>query len=949
MASERLADRSGDAAARRRPYAMHISFLDEALESPRITEEEAVGGGGDWRWATTPEHRRAGSNRKSTEDGGDATAAPVRSMNSFAKGLPRLRRSMSPTRPRAVSVMEKIMNPFLDRDAIEDAAVAKPDDCDADERDSNSNNGTFRRRESSHSNSYVKASAFDDETHSVYVAKYPGGLRGLFVLFQSPLLLMAIGVFSGAVGLFIDFWLAKIAIYHNVLSDWGFPYFLASSLVAASFATMLVHFVCPQAAGSGLPFMKVAISGIDMSAYLSFRCVVTKIVGLLASFAAGLSIGKEGPFIMISCGFANLLMNLPLFTRINNDETKRLEMLACACAAGVAATFGSPFGGILFGVEVTSHFYMVRTLPRSFFAAIVGALLVNFVTENTRYGLFGSSNLGIADVSDLHAFTIRDLLVFTFIGVTCGLGGAFFNYCVYVLVRARDHFFRIPEPVVTATSSSSSLVGKAKALLLSGLGKRLLLVVSITFISCFLEFYGDSAWFIRHGSPRRILAALFSDKKPFVNSHPGTSAPRTNSSGEGENEEDSVLLSRSLITYLPLKYMLTLVSVILPIPAGLFTPTFVIGGIYGRLIGEAINAFELLKTQYQPYEYAIIGAGAFSSGVTHAISTAVIIMEISHNDGLNLPVSVAILASYFTAKRFSESVYDMLITTSQLPRLKKLPKAAYDIPIWEVMRDVHDARFLTADSTYADALHVLRTSHEPIYPIVDSSENLFLLATVTRARLIAAVEYCQKKMRECGLPVPQMAVRSASTASLLFKAAASPASKQQASPGSVPNYGTIATAPNDEAEEEASTPYPGVEAFDCGMQLLDWPIHFAFRRGGKIMDWGTNEICLRTKLTVLINPSPFQLMEMTPMKRVDLLFRMLKLNNAYITRSGRLMGVITRDRLMNFLATTSKYRVPGLCSTVTGCCVKLVKRQKSSRLSLSSGRSGRDNEYRKLP
>lgn len=957
------AERS-DAPAGRRSYAMQISFLDEALESPRITEEEAIGGG-DWRWATTPK-RRTGNNKDSNHgdrSGGDTATtgrdatAPVRIMASLATGLPHLhRRSMSPTRPRAESVMEKIMNPYLDRDASEDAAILKHDRDDDDDRDTtttnnNTNNTIFRRRESSQSNSYVKASAFDDETHSVYVAKYPGGLRGLFVLFQSPLLLMAIGLFSGAVGLFIDFWLAKIAIYHNVLSDWGFRYFLVSSLVAASFAAMLVHFVCPQAAGSGLPFMKVAISGIDMSAYLSFRCVVTKIVGLLAGFAAGLSIGKEGPFIMISCGFANMLMNLPLFQRINNDETKRLEMLACACAAGVAATFGSPFGGILFGVEVTSHFYMVRTLPRSFFAAIVGALLVNFVTENTRYGLFGSSNLGIADVNDLHAFTIRDLIVFTLIGVTCGLGGAFFNYCVYVLVRARDHFFRIPEPVVVPTmssgfsSSSSSLVGKAKALLLSGLGKRLLLVVSITFVSCFLEFYGDSAWFIRHGSPRTILAALFSDKKPFVNSHPDAGNPR--SGGEGENEEDSVLLSRSLITYLPLKYMLTLVSVILPIPAGLFTPTFVIGGIYGRLIGEAIHAFELLETQYQPYEYAIIGAGAFSSGVTHAISTAVIIMEISHNDGLNLPVSVAILASYFTAKRFSESVYDMLITTSQLPRLKKLPKAAYDIPIWEVMRDVHDSRYLTADSTYADALHVLRTSHEPIYPIVDSSENLFLLATVTRARLIAAVEYCQKKMRECGLPVPQMAVRGASTASLLFKAATSPANQEQ-SPVSLPNYGTTAL---ESTVDETLNPYPGVEAFDCGMQLLDWPIHFAFRRGGKIMDWGTNEICPRTKLTVLINPSPFQLMEMTPMKRVDLLFRMLKLNNAYITRSGRLMGVITRDRLMNFLATTTKYRVPGLCSTVTGCCVKMVKRRKSSRpsvLSSASSRRGRD-EYRKLP
>lgn len=721
---------------------------------------------------------------------------------------------MSP-RPRAESVMEKIMNPHLDRDAstLDDrTATAAP-----------------LRRTSGSASHYVKASAFDDETHSVYVATYPKGVRGLFVLMQSPLLLLSIGLFSGAVGLFIDFWLVKIADYHNVLTDLGFRYFVVSALASAAFAALLVHFVCPEAAGSGLPFMKVAISGIDMSAYLSFRCVVTKIVGLLAAFAAGLSIGKEGPFIMISCGFASLLLGLPVFQRINNDETKRLEMLACACAAGVAATFGSPFGGVLFGVEVTSHFYMVRTLPRSFFAAIVGALLVNFVTENARYGLFGSSSaLGIGDVSDLHAFALQDLAVFTLIGVTCGLGGALFNTCIAGLVRARDHFFRLPVP------QGTGVAGKVRAAVLSGLGKRLVVVLVITFVSCVLEFYGDSAWFIRHGSPRRILAALFADKQPFVE-------PKAPGGRAAEDEADSVLLSRSLMTYLPLKFVLTLVSVVLPIPAGLFTPTFVIGGIYGRLLGEAIRAFGLLSTQYEPFEFAIIGAGAFSSGVTHAISTAVIIMEISHNDGLNLPVSVAILASYFTAKRFSDNVYDLLITTSQLPRLQKLPKAAYDIPIWEVMRDVHDTHFLTADSTYADARSVLATSHEPIYPIVDSHANRFLLATVTRSRLLAAVEYCERKMRECAAVAAQSDSPRRSTASLLFKHA----SASEPSP-TTRSYGSIVAAEHDEntgdsgdraVPNDSELQYPGIDVLDCSMQLLDWPIHFAFRRGGKIMDW----------------------------------------------------------------------------------------------------------------
>ncbi|GMF42525.1 unnamed protein product [Phytophthora fragariaefolia] len=770
---------------------------------------------------------------------------------------------------------------------------------------------------------YRKSLAFHDGLHSTYVADYPRGLRGLFVLVQSPLLLIAIGVFAGSVGLAIDMWSVEIAQYRQWLGDQGFVLFVLSALLAGGFSAILTQCVCPQAAGSGLPFMKVAISGIDMSAYLSFRCFATKIIGLMAALGAGLSIGKEGPFIMISCGFASVLMNWRPFRRIRDDDTKRLEMLACACAAGVAATFGSPFGGVLFGVEVTSHFYLVRTLPRSFFAAIVGALLVDFGAANTRYGLFGNRSMGISSDTDAvngsGGPTFVDLSVFATMGIICGLGGAFFNYSLSILVRARDHFFE------------SSPHNTPRAVWWNALGKRLGLVLAVTFLSCWLEFYGDSAWFLRHGSPRKILDALFSkDKQVFV----ADGAPES-------TEEDSLLLSRSLVTFFPLKYVLTLISIVLPVPAGLFTPTFVIGGIFGRLVGEAVRAFDLMSTRYEPFEFAIIGAGAFSSGVTHAVSTAVIIMEISHTDGLNLPVSVAILAAYFTAKRFTENVYDVLIVTSNLPRLKKLPKAAYDIPAWEVMKDVAEMGVLSADSTYEDALALLKRSDmESVFPIVDSLENRFLLATVTRSRLASAVSRCQHH-GATPIPLTPANLRQPSHVEAMATAATSllfPTTPRSATPTAMRTvgydlairaptpvvraaYGAMDSMPHDDSEE-----YDDDEAEDgldeLPVQLLSSPIHFAFGRGGKVMDWGTNEACEPTKLTVLIDPSPFQLMEMTPMRRVDMLFRMLKLNNVFVARSGKLMGVISLERMMTFLGTTTPYQAPGLLRTLQNFCAK---------------------------
>lgn len=88
---------------------------------------------------------------------------------------------------------------------------------------------------------------------------------------------------------------------------------------------------------------------------------------------------------------------------------------------------------------------------------------------------------------------------------------------------------------------------------------------------------------------------------------------------------------------------------------------------------------------------------------------------------------------------------------------------------------------------------------------------------------------------------------------------------------------------------------------------------------------GTNVVCGRSKFTVLVDPAPFQLMETTSMRTVDQLFRMLKLNNVYITRSGKLMGGISRDRLMTFLSTTTQYKAPGVLRTLQSlfsspCC-----------------------------
>lgn len=76
-------------------------------------------------------------------------------------------------------------------------------------------------------------------------------------------------------------------------------------------------------------------------------------MGLTLAKSAGLSIGKEGPFVHMSGIVAmQTIRRIPIFERMYYDGIVRMQVLSAASACGVAATFGAPFAGVLFSIEV---------------------------------------------------------------------------------------------------------------------------------------------------------------------------------------------------------------------------------------------------------------------------------------------------------------------------------------------------------------------------------------------------------------------------------------------------------------------------------------------------------------------------------------------------------------------------------------------------------------------
>lgn len=110
--------------------------------------------------------------------------------------------------------------------------------------------------------------------------------------------------------------------------------------------------------GSGISEVKCILSGFVIHGYLGFWTLFTKSVGLTLSVASGLSLGKEGPFVHIASCVGNIVCRV--FSKYEHNESKRREMLSCACAAGVAVAFGAPVGGVLFSLEEVSYYFPAK-------------------------------------------------------------------------------------------------------------------------------------------------------------------------------------------------------------------------------------------------------------------------------------------------------------------------------------------------------------------------------------------------------------------------------------------------------------------------------------------------------------------------------------------------------------------------------------------------------------
>jgi len=141
----------------------------------------------------------------------------------------------------------------------------------------------------------------------------------------------------------------------------------------------------PGASGSGIPQIKAALDPAlppgRSGRFASLRLTVAKIGLGVAGFAAGLSIGREGPSVQVAAG---VMQHARRWLSPGSTVDTR-ALLVAGGAAGIAAAFNAPLAGVVFAIEELSGRLEARASGVIITAIVLAGLVAVAVFGNLSY------------------------------------------------------------------------------------------------------------------------------------------------------------------------------------------------------------------------------------------------------------------------------------------------------------------------------------------------------------------------------------------------------------------------------------------------------------------------------------------------------------------------------------------------------------------------------------
>jgi len=411
--------------------------------------------------------------------------------------------------------------------------------------------------------------------------------------------------------------------------------------------------------------------------------------------------------VHVSCCMSFLFMKL--FSQFHRNEAQKRKVLAAAAAAGVSVAFGSPLGGVLFGLEELDAFGGdFDVMWRGFVTSVIAAVALQYVDP------FRTSKLVLFQVtSGSDTWLAFELIPWLCLGV---IGGVFGSFLIKLNVTA-------------AVYRRNSILHQWPILEVVGVAA---VTAAMSYLVVFLRVPSSD-----------LVANLFQECDPQRIDFHGLCNPTA--------MWENIFL---LVLTGAVKIGLTAWTFGMMVPAGIFLPTIAIGAAFGRAVGlltqglyraypkawlfSACPPDPTVRCIY-PGFYAVIGASSMLAGVTRmTVSLVVIVFELTGALSHVLPIMISVMISKWVADALGpDGIYASWIALRRYPWLAPFEFRDNGEIASDAMTPVNSLIVLHDGSPLGELTRILETWEYHGFPVV---QNEILLGYVAREKLESFLE-----------------------------------------------------------------------------------------------------------------------------------------------------------------------------------------------------------------
>jgi chloride channel protein, CIC family len=385
---------------------------------------------------------------------------------------------------------------------------------------------------------------------------------------------------------------------HTPASPWG-PWIILAPVVGAMLVAYLVKNFAPEAKGHGVPEVMDAIyynKGVIRPIVAAVKSVASAI-----SIGTGGSVGREGPIIQIGAAFGSTLGQV-----LRLSLWQRIALIAAGTGGGIAATFNTPVGGVLFALEIVMHEVSARTL--------VPVAIATATATYIGQVFFGPHPSFVIPAFETPYFQIAKPLVlvsYAGLGLLMGLVSALFIHSIYGF----EKFFetRIKGGYYVQHALGMLAVGTLMYILMSGFG----------------HYYVEG---VGYATIQDIL----------------------------DGRQTGVYL---LVLLFALKLIATSLTLGSGASGGIFSPALFLGGTLGGAYGIVLNhIFPGLEISAPGFAVAAMG-GVVGGATGAAMAAIVMIFEMTLDYRVIIPMTITVALSYAVRRILvPDSIYTRKLT-----------------------------------------------------------------------------------------------------------------------------------------------------------------------------------------------------------------------------------------------------------------------------------------------